>query len=112
LDILSQLIEAEIQRRVNSLLPATPFGVWLNGVGWLRSSDGLHVVSDRRRELMESVANLCGHGARVLPIDDALTEQELRDLERQILGRQQAERARTMPERIRKWWYGLFRQTQ
>lgn len=107
---LDAAIESYIQQAVDRASAAPPvyYGVWIPAYGWLKLTNNGEVLVDRRIEVAEAWAALYG-GAQVLPIDDTLTSDQQRDVEKQLLARE-AERAReTWRARFRRWWYATVK---
>ena len=56
--------------------PRATFGVWIPGIGWLRSVDG-QPYADTHRKIAASVAHRLGHGATAEYIDSALADASI-----------------------------------
>lgn len=108
MDVLSQLIANEMARRLVEQQVHVPYGVWIEGQGWLKNEQG-RVFADLHREVAQSAAELWGTGARVTAIDlpDATGRAALEGFEKQFLEQQAKRRASTWWER----WTALFSET-
>ncbi len=104
MDTLSQLIQNEVARRVESATPRIPYGVWIEGMGWLKDDAG-RVFADLHVEIAQSAAHLWGDGAHVMPIDlpDANGKSALQMLEAKFLEHQRGARARQWRQRFSNW---------
>ena len=105
---LDAAIESYIQREVDRAAGRPPvyYGVWIPGYGWLKLTNNSEVLVDRRIEVAEAWAALYG-AARVLPIDETLTSDQQRDVEKQLLEREQARVAQGWRARLLRWWYAV-----
>ncbi len=88
-----------VDKDAQASLPPLVYGVWIPGLGWLKSPDGRH-FADLNREAAESACRLYGPGARVEVFDDAM-----RDLEPVFL---EQERRRAEGAERRGWWSRLL----
>lgn len=55
--------------------PEIAYGVWIRGVGWLRTPKG-EPFSDLAREVALGAASFFGARARVVPLDEAMIDLE------------------------------------
>lgn len=112
MDTLSQLIAAELARRLEAQQTRVPYGVWIAGAGWLKNDQG-RVFADLQRAVAESAATLWGPGATVMPIDlpDVSGVSALQVLEAKFLAQQHAADERRWQSRLRTFarriWNGL-----
>lgn len=105
-DTLNYLIESETRRRMDAQLrlPLLTYGVWVDGIGWLKDTQTKRCFASVQLDVAESAAKLFGAPARVLPFDESLNT--LADI---FLRREQERIAQSWRVRFARWiktWRG------
>lgn len=105
-DTLDKLIESETLARVKLLtaVPLVAYGVWIDGVGWLKEEKTQRCFASVQIDVAETAAQLYGAPGRVMPFDESLNT--LADV---FLKRQQDVIAQRWTVRLKRWmksWHG------
>lgn len=108
MDIFSELLDAELERRVKALQQPYAFAVWLPGRGWLKHEQTGRVFEDKSIEVVQTAARFYPDSI-IMPIDlrdSSGDKSALELLEGQFLAQEQ-KNTRTVtplePRGIRQW---------
>lgn len=113
MDILSQLLEAEIERRVLAAAPPTTWGVWIPGQGWLFRPGGIapgDAFATESKALAVTAWELLGQSGYVLQIDQSMVELQDKFLEAEKEQQKidaEAIQKRKLLNRLKRWLISL-----